>query len=242
MADKKREESSGSGPRYVWDPNKLAWVETTEERVTAKVPVEQPREKDIEEVVPEDVTAEAMVEAPVLQYRGAWVRLAAFIIDFVILTIIVTIIDAVGTVPNWTGVVIGFAYFVGFWSWRGQTPGKILLGAKIVKLDGSPISPIIAIIRWLVYLIPSFAVVFFVAGALGFIRDNLTLFVALVAIISLVVIGLSKTKRGIHDVIAGTCVISTRRRAPQPEEIEFSDTTKESEQPDTSEPKTAKQE
>ena len=242
MADQKREESSGPGPRYVWDPNKLAWVETTEERVTAKVPVEQPRGKDIEEVVPEDVTAEAMVEAPVLQYRGAWIRLAAMIIDFIILTIIITIIDAVTNVPGWSGAILGLVYFVGFWSWRGQTPGKMLLGAKIVKADGSPISFVNAIIRWLFYLIPSFAPILGLAPVIKAIADNLSLFVVLCAIIGMAVIGFNSRKRGIHDLVAGTCVISTRRRAPQPEEIESSDTTEGSEQPDTSDPKTAKQE
>ncbi len=231
MAREQEKESTGARSRYVWDPQKLAWVETVEEppqeeparettrrrQVQAKTVVASPREDIVEEISVEPEPFEAMVEAPVLQYRGAWLRLAAFIIDIIVLTVIITIIGRVGTVPNWSGVVLGFAYFVGFWSWRGQTPGKMLIGAKIVKTDGSPVSPINAVVRYIFYLIPSFAPILFFAGALDQIRNNFTLIIILAAVISLLVIGFSRNKRGIHDLIAGTCVVNSRVGVLRPE-------------------------
>lgn len=218
MQNKNREESAEARPRYVWDPKKLTWVETTE-AVTEKVPEEKARpdyEEIREERAPteaireERVPIEAVVDTGSLFYVGAWIRLAAFIVDFVIVTILIVIIDQLGTVPNWSGVVLGFFYFVGFWSWRGQTPGKMLIGAKIVKTDGRPATPVNAGVRYIFYLIPSFAPIIFFAGAVDQIRDNLTLIAILLGVIGLVVIGFSRNKRGIHDLIAGTCVVRTR--------------------------------
>lgn len=223
MEDKKGKESSEARPRYVWDPNKLAWVETVEgppvkepaerrrkEPIAPKAPVEQPREEDAEEAVSEDAMAEAIVEAPVLEYRGAWLRLAAYIIDFIILTIIVAIISAVTTIPSWSATVVGFVYFMGFWSWRGQTPGKMVIGAKIVKTDGNPINPVNAFLRYLFYLIPTFAPALGLAASIKVVANNFIWLVLLAAIVGMVVIGFSSSKRGIHDLIAGTCVINTR--------------------------------
>jgi uncharacterized RDD family membrane protein YckC len=48
-------------------------------------------------------------------------------------------------------------YFAGFWSlWGGQTPGMRLLGIRVVKVDGSPVGPLRALQRSLVWFFGSF--------------------------------------------------------------------------------------
>jgi uncharacterized RDD family membrane protein YckC len=44
-------------------------------------------------------------------------------------------------------------YFVFFWSWLGYTPGKGLLGLRIVRQDGQPLSAGRALLRYLAYWI-----------------------------------------------------------------------------------------
>lgn len=251
MAREKEKESTGARSRYVWDPQKLAWVETVEEppqeeparettrrrQVEAKIVVESPREDIVEEISVEPEPVEAVVEAGVLQYRGAWLRLAAFIIDMIVLSVVMVIIGRVTSYPSWIGIIVGLFYFVGFWSWRGQTPGKMLIGAKIVKTDGSPVSPINAVVRYIFYLIPSFAPILFFAGALDQIRNNFTWVIILAAVIGLLVIGFSRNKRGIHDLIAGTCVVNSRVGVLRPEtaarQLDTADTAA---HPDTNKP------
>ncbi len=244
-------------PRYVWDPKKLAWVETTEpetqEPVAEKAAVEPKPEEVLEEAKveakAEEVTGEAAVkgvpvkggvEAAGLQYRGAVIRLIAFIVDTIVLLIISYIISRVGggtaTVINgtssalistskWQGwVVVAFfaVYFVGFWAWRGQTLGKMLMGAKIVKTNGRPVGIGRALLRFVVYFL--YLILYSLTGRL------IVLF--LIFFIVFIMIGLDRRKRGIHDLIAGTVVINSRPPKPQPVEVaEPVDATEETAEP-----------
>lgn len=212
--------------RYVWDPQKLAWVETTEPAPEEAV-VEPTRKGDLEDavaeptseeeeegVLAEGVPFEVKVEAGGLQYRGAWIRLLAFLIDYALLSLIAYGIGrASGEAKSfaseiWLGV--GFVYFVGFWSWRGQTIGKMVIGAKIVKTDGRAIGIGRVILRYLFYLIPTFGPILYFSRHQGLVSY-------LVALLSFIIIAANSKKRGIYDFIAGTCVISTRRKAVKPE-------------------------
>lgn len=277
MENEGKKVTKGQRSRYIWDPNKLAWVETVEE-TPKEEPVKEaelPRQREpvrqqepqkqreparqpepvrryepareervaapVREVVTEETptesdSIEALVEAApeyevTLEYRGAWLRLLAVIVDFVIISIVTLIIGQIRAYPIWGLPIMGFVYFVGFWAWRGQTPGKMLIGAKIVKLDGSKISFVNAVLRYLLYFIPSFGPIFFFAGRVGLLNVALP-------ILSLIVIGFTGKKRGIHDMIAGTCVINTRFRVPQsevydePEMNESSDTDTDTEEAD----------
>ncbi len=85
---------------------------------------------------------------------------------------------------NVLSLVVSIAYFVGFWTWRGQTPGKILLGIKIIREDGSRVAIGTAMLRCLGYLV-SLAVLF-----LGFIW-----------------IAFDSRKQGFHDTMAETYVV-----------------------------------
>jgi uncharacterized RDD family membrane protein YckC len=221
-------------PRYVWDPQKLTWVESGEaqaeearvepagEVMAEPAPVEAISE---EESLSEGLAVEAEPEVGELEYKGVLPRLAAAFIDFVIVDIVGTIIHyAAGaavhgfTVPSYVLLAYGLIYFVGFWSWRGQTPGKMIIGAKILRTDGRPIGVDRALVRFIFYLVPLFAPITFFANSVT------PWFTFLLPIVGLVVIALTRQRRGIHDLIAGTCVINTRVRVLQPQEVEAVET------------------
>ena len=80
--------------------------------------------------------------------------------------------------------LIKIAYFAGFWVWRGQTPGKMAMGIKVIRTDSSPLTLQYALLRYLGYIVS--AIILFV----GFIW-----------------IALDSRKQGIHDKIADTYVV-----------------------------------
>ena len=84
------------------------------------------------------------------------------------------------------GLILLVVYTVGFWAWRGQTPGKIALMVRVVGVDGRPIGVGRAIVRHIGYL----------ASTLVFLGGYL-------------MIGLTRRKQGLHDKIARTCVVRT---------------------------------
>ena len=122
-----------------------------------------------------------------LEYAGFWLRLGAGIIDGVALGLIGWIIIHVfgsAIIYVVAEIVIEVAYFVGFWVWRGQTPGKMMVGIKIIRTDSSPITLSYAFLRYL-----------------GYIVSVLTLFVGFIWI------AFDSRKQGIHDKIADTYVV-----------------------------------
>ena len=214
MENKEGKGSAEPRAGYVWDPDKLAWVETVEEPIVEEVPAEITREEGSAEIAEGADLVEAVEEAGGLVYRGALIRLVAFVIDFIALIIIAAILTAIvgtkSTVADYLPLAVGFIYFVGFWSWRGQTPGKMVIRAKIVKSDGSTIGFGNAILRYLFYLVPSFAPILFFAGrVVGWLPFP-------GAIVGLIIIVLSSRKLGLHDMIAGTCVIDSRAIVLEP--------------------------
>ncbi len=139
-----------------------------------------------------------------VNYAGFWIRLGAFMIDLVIMSIIsIPIIVAIMGSSEWLAAggylivgpylllgvfgLIGLVYFPSFWTWRGQTPGKMTLGIKIIRTNGNSISFGRATLRYLGYL------VCYLSLYIGF-----------------VVIAFQEQKRGVHDLIADTCVIRTQ--------------------------------
>ena len=86
----------------------------------------------------------------------------------------------------------GIAYPVCFWRWRGQTPGKMALGIRVVRSDGSPPGWRAALVRFLGY-------------ALAWVTVGL-LFLW---------VPLDDHGQGIHDRIAGTYVVKVPRKRSQ---------------------------
>jgi len=125
-----------------------------------------------------------------MNYAGFWRRLVAVIIDGVILGAITGVLMAIfgaQQAASWLGSIIGIIYVIGFWTWRGQTPGKMVMGIKIIKTDGSPIGIGRAILRYVGYLVS-----------------------AIIICIGYLMIAWDSKKQGLHDKIAGTYVVKTR--------------------------------
>jgi uncharacterized RDD family membrane protein YckC len=90
------------------------------------------------------------------------------------------------TVPIVWGAawLIEIAYYVGFWTWRGQTPGKMVVGIKVIRTDSSPITLAYAFLRYL-----------------GCVVSVVILFIGFIWI------AFDGRKQGIHDKIADTYVV-----------------------------------
>jgi uncharacterized RDD family membrane protein YckC len=133
-----------------------------------------------------------------LEYAGFWIRLGAATIDFIILLLILYLVfyaaskSIVFAIPSWLFIpvldfifwLIQIAYFVTFWTWRGQTPGKMITGIKIIRTDSSPVTWKCAFLRYL-----------------GCIVSTIILFIGFIWI------AFDSRKQGLHDKIADTYVV-----------------------------------
>ena len=135
-------------------------------------------------------------------YAGAFTRLAAFVLDWVIILTSYSLILAGtsfvlsmlfgldlalsdNTLPWLIGLVVWvFLYAAIALIISGKTLGKTIVGLKVVLRDGSPLTPVHAIIR--VLALPLSFLIF----GLGFLG---------------VLFG--KERRALHDVIAGSAVV-----------------------------------
>lgn len=145
-----------------------------------------------------------------LEYVGFWLRLLASLVD----TIAVMIVTAPfakyaydggffmygfsgmmhGSGNFFTSVVLPAVLVLLFWTYRQATPGKMLIGAKIVDAEtGNAPSTRQNVIRYLGYFLSAFP------ACLGFAW-----------------IGFDARKQGWHDKLAGTVVVRPRRRGTEP--------------------------
>jgi len=153
-------------------------------------------------------------------YAGFWMRLGAYIVDFVIVVLAVYTTylvsgliyfaatgqlgsdepapTAVAMVALILCLAVAIGYPICFWRWRGQTPGKMVLRIRVVRSDGSSLTWGAAIARFLGYI-----VAWITCGVLF-------LWVAF-----------DRHKRGVHDRIADTCVVKTPRRSAAASEVAY---------------------
>jgi uncharacterized RDD family membrane protein YckC len=135
--------------------------------------------------------------APAAGYGGFWIRLVAYIIDVIILSVIAGIIDAIfhvsptnttsgASVPaNFINLVIDIAYFAGQWTYFGATLGQRVFKLRVVDANtGQPIGLAKALLRW-VGLFVSFLVCF----------------------VGVIWVAFDARKQGWMDKIAGTLVL-----------------------------------
>jgi uncharacterized RDD family membrane protein YckC len=88
--------------------------------------------------------------------------------------------------------LISCLYHIAFWWLRGQTPGKWLLGVRVVALGGGRVTLVRSFIRFAGYLL----------SALPFYLGFLWI--------------LGRERRGFHDRLAGTEVVYSRPLVPPP--------------------------
>ena len=121
------------------------------------------------------------------EYMGFWIRLAAWIIDLIILSVAQFVVSLISLA--FVSFIIGLAYGVLFIGLKGQTPGKMALGIQVVNQQGQIPGIGRAAQREIIGKIVSGVVIF-----LGFFW-----------------IGWDRNKRGWHDHIAGTYVVRKQR-------------------------------
>ena len=152
-------------------------------------------------------------ESTELEYVGFWPRVGASIIDTILLaTIIAPILHAVYGPDYWTDsrllqgpldFLLNYALpavaVILFWIAKQATPGKMLIGAKVVDArTGDKPSTRQFVIRYLGYYVSTIGLL------LGFIW-----------------VAFDQRKQGWHDKLAGTVVVRSRQRSPQP--VAFAD-------------------
>src|ERR1700736_6731295 len=95
---------------------------------------------------------------PQLQYVGVGLRFLAYLIDAIIIGVVAGILSVIFRNSGLSGAVtavLSFAYFIVLEATQGATLGKMALGLRVVKTDGSPISWTESIIRNLLRIIDS---------------------------------------------------------------------------------------
>ena len=129
-------------------------------------------------------------------YAGFWQRAAAMVVDWLIVTVVVTPVMVLGfgirevEPGEWWEAALFIALAVaviGFWRYCGATPGMIALGVKIVDAaSGQPPSLLRLVLRFVGYFVSAFPLY------LGFLW-----------------IAVDRRKQGWHDKIARTIVINS---------------------------------
>jgi uncharacterized RDD family membrane protein YckC len=158
-------------------------------------------------------------------------RLAAFLIDFVIWTLLtlaiyIPVLSLIGrkggsliaiSIALFLGFLIRNLYFIYFeLAWQGATPGKRIMGLRVIERNGGPLlaSAVIArnLTREVEMFLPLGILLAGGRGANGMI-DWSTLFIAiwLLFFAALPITNRDRMRGG--DLIAGTMVISMPRRA-----------------------------
>ena len=161
---------------------------------------------------------------PKVQYAGFWIRFVASVIDSILIMIVIVPIiefffsrkrsisgsmfdgsnmtaynfESLSTLSG-TGqlvqMVLVLIVIMLFWIYRAATPGKMLLGLKIVDAESlKPLSKQQGIVRYLGYYV---SILFF---AMGFIWA-----------------GFDRRKQAWHDKMAGTLVIYTDNKEKSPD-------------------------
>ncbi len=120
------------------------------------------------------------------ELAGFGTRFIAFFIDGIIISIITGALTGVGgSFGGGLGILIDLAYYWYFWTRNnGQSPGKMLMNIRVVKIDGSALEDGDAIARFIGYVISCVVI------CLGFIW---VLF--------------DEKNQGWHDKMAGTYVV-----------------------------------
>ncbi|MGZ5906901.1 MAG: RDD family protein [Reyranella sp.] len=134
-------------------------------------------------------------------YGGFWIRVVAYIIDGILLTIVCGVVDRLlginilatdwdhyDPLANVISLVIGWLYFALLESSeRGAIVGKMVMGLRVVTSDGQRLSFMNATGRYFAKILS-----------------------AIILCIGFIMVAFTDKKRGLHDIIAGTLVIKTR--------------------------------
>jgi uncharacterized RDD family membrane protein YckC len=119
-------------------------------------------------------------------------RLAAFVLDVILVSIAVQIVAWGNDDDSARAFFLALlAYHIGFWTWKGTTVGGIICQLRVVRVDGTPLRFVDALVRGLSAI---FSLAVFGLGALWILKDP--------------------ERQAWHDRIAGTYVVKVPRNWP----------------------------
>lgn len=113
-----------------------------------------------------------------------WERLAAGFLDLILVGILCVVLHPIAP-------IVALAYFSALWAWKNTTIGGIVVGLKVVRTDGRPLTFPVALVR---SLAAAFSIMVLFLGYLWIAWDA--------------------EKQGWHDKIAGTHVLKLPRGTP----------------------------
>jgi uncharacterized RDD family membrane protein YckC len=124
---------------------------------------------------------------------GFFERAAAFALDTIFVLIVCGTLGLMDREGPGAVILAMLAYHVGFWSWKGTTFGGIVCQLRVVRLDGSALRPVDALVRGIASL---FSLAVAGLGCLWILKDD--------------------ERQAWHDKIAGTYVVTVPRNWPLP--------------------------
>lgn len=142
------------------------------------------------------------VGAAQVAYGGFWIRLVAYIIDAILISLVLGVVTSIFGVRymdmddmsqidptvNLLSLAVAWLYFALMESSeRGATVGKMAMGLRVVTNDGKRLSFMNATGRYFAKILS-----------------------AMIFCIGFIMIAFTDRKRGLHDMIASTLVIKTR--------------------------------
>jgi uncharacterized RDD family membrane protein YckC len=121
-------------------------------------------------------------------YASFWQRFLALILDLILIGIVSSILSAI--IPALSSifrVLVGGGYYIYMNSSEYQaTFGKMALGIKVTDLKGNRITPSVAAIRYVASIVS-----------------------AAILLVGYIMAAFTEKKQALHDIIAGTLVLST---------------------------------
>ena len=115
---------------------------------------------------------------------GFWLRTCATLLDMLLFVFVVIVAG-----PK--ALLLWLVYHVAMWAWKGTTVGGIVVGIKLVRVDGRPVDVGVALVRAVASIFSAFAL------GLGFFWA-----------------GWNREKQSWHDKIAGTVMVTVPKGMP----------------------------
>lgn len=122
---------------------------------------------------------------------GFFDRAAAFALDCILVAIAIQLLD-LGRDDGWFPLLL-LIYHIAFWAWRGTTLGGIIVGLRVVRVDGAPLRFVDALVRGLTSV---FSIAALGIGCFWMLQDP--------------------ERQTWHDKIAGTLVVRVPRHLVLP--------------------------
>jgi uncharacterized RDD family membrane protein YckC len=102
--------------------------------------------------IPPPLSVPVRATTPLAFPRASFVeRLAALVLDAIAVVIIAQLLslDRSGDFGDRLMVFFALVYHVGFWTWKGTTPGGMICQLRVARLDGKPLEFAEALVRGL---------------------------------------------------------------------------------------------